>query len=346
MHLPTGTIRPVDKRPTIADIARAAQVSIAVVSYTLNGRSGVSAQTRERVLRVAAEQGWRPSVAARSLRSGPQSIGLVLPVGGGSLAGEDRLLQFVTGLQATLSRRRIRALLHVANDHDSAVEVCAEWWAERQVFAVVIPDVQLRDSRIERLTGLGVPVVGLDGPQTPGTAMVSADEAAAHRGLAEYLLSLGHRRLARVTGWPEFAATRARNEAFTAAATRGGATLRSHAVAPTVEAGAAETMRLLQSADRPSAIVYDDDAMAIAALDVARRLDVDVPWELSIVTGADSSRCRLSTPSLTALASRPQDYGHAAAELLLEILAAAPLGHRHLPAPALTVRGSTAPAPR
>jgi hypothetical protein len=121
------------KRQTIVDVAKLAGVSTAVVSYALNGRPGVSDETRKRVLQVAAECGWRPSSAARSLRTGPTSIGLVLPARGGTFGGEDDLLQFVGGLQAVLSGHRVRALLHLAEDHEAAIQVCTDWWAEREV---------------------------------------------------------------------------------------------------------------------------------------------------------------------------------------------------------------------
>jgi DNA-binding LacI/PurR family transcriptional regulator len=367
----------VSKRPTIVDVARRAGVSTAVVSYALNGRPGVSAETRERVLRIAAEYGWRPSAAARSLRAGPRSIGLVLPAGGGSFAGEDGLLQFVGGLQAILSSRRIRALLHLTDNPDDAVDVCAQWWAEREVFAVVIPDVQQDDDRLLRLGALGIPVVGLEGPgrgepnrathtrqatapfptasttlvpfpTTPARAlapMVWSDEAAAFGNLAEYLLSLGHRRIARVIGRPQLAISAVRERAFDAAAERVGAIVLNVAVDATVEAGAAATWRLLESPDRPSVIVYDDDAMAISALDVARRLNIDVPGGLSVVAGADSVRCRLVTPSLTALARDIEEYGHAAGELLLAILDGVAPGHRQVPTAVLTIRDSTTNPP-
>ncbi len=337
----------VTKRPTIVDVARRAGVSTAVVSYALNGRPGVSAETRERVLRIAAECGWRPSAAARSLRAGPRSIGLVLPSGGGSFAGEDGLLQFVGGLQSVLAGRRIRALLHLADDEEDAVDVCAQWWAAREVFAVVVPDVQHDDQRIRRLRALGIPVVGLEGPHTGAcgaTPTVWSDDAAAFGNLAEYLLSLGHRQLARVVGRPELAVSAVRERAFDAVAGRAGVAVQTVVVAPTVEAGAAATRRLLQSPQRPSAIVYDDDVMAISALDVARRLDIDVPWELSVVAGADSVRCRLVTPSLTALARDVEGYGHAAGRQLLSILDGTVVEHRQVATATLTVRGSTAPA--
>jgi DNA-binding LacI/PurR family transcriptional regulator len=339
----------VNRRPTIVDVAREAGVSIAVVSYALNDRPGVSAETRARVLQVAAECGWRPSAAARSMRTGPRCVGLVLPAGGGTFAGEGRLLEFISALQTVLAPPQVGTLVQIADDSEAAIAACRRWWAERQVFAVVLPDVQHDDPRPADLIAGGIPVVGVDGPGASvrsATAMVWADQATAAANLAEYLLSLGHRRLARMTGRPELTVTRIRDQAFTAAAQRGGATVHSEAVGPGAGAGAAATLRLLQSPDRPSAIVYDDDEMAISALDVARRLNIDVPWDLSLVAGTDSARCRLVVPSLTALTRDLHEYGTATAELLLDILAGRPPGDRQLSTPALVIRGSTAPALR
>jgi DNA-binding LacI/PurR family transcriptional regulator len=332
------------KRPTIVDVARGAGVSIAVVSYALNGRPGVSEETRARVLRVAQEYGWRPNAAARSMRAGPKCVGLMLPTGGGTFAGEDRLLQFVTALQEVLAQHRVGTLVHIADDPEAAAEACAHWWAERQVYAVVLPDVRQEDLRLDRLGELGIPAVGLDGPPSGDTAMVWTDDGPAYANVVDYLISLGHRRLARVTGRPELAISRVRDEAFTTAARRGGAAVTSVVVNSGGEEGAAATRRLLQSPDRPTAIVYDDDEMAISALDVARRLGIDVPWELSIVTGTDSSRCRRAIPSLTALTRRMHEYGSATGGLLLDLLEGRPTRHRRLDPPTLTVRGSTAPA--
>jgi len=343
----------VTKRPTIADVARAAGVSAAVVSYTLNGRPGVADGTRERVLRVAEEFGWRPSAAARSLRSAPRTAGLVLPaaggVPGGVLGGEAGLPRFVAALQAAVRERGVEVLLHVAADDDAAVSACRDWWAERRVSGVIVPDVRRDDARLAGMAEVGVPVVGLDaapdGLPDAGTAAVWADESAAFAGLGGHLTALGHRRLAWVTAGRGLAVAAAREAALAAAAERAGGELRVEAVADRTGAAAA-TRRLLEAGDRPTAIVLDDDVAATAALDVARRLGVDVPWELSVTSAADSARCGLVTPSLTALSRDGAAYGTAAGALLLDVLDGRPATSRQVPTPVLRPRGSTAPAPR
>src|SRR5690606_177750 len=76
-----------------------------------------------------------------------------------------------------------------------------------------------------------------------------------------------------------------------------------------VDRAAATVGALLSSKSRPTAIVTDDDITASVVLDVARRLDITVPWDLSVVAGADSPACRLTTPSLTAVPYPVGDVG-------------------------------------
>ena len=77
------------KKTTMADIARLAGVSPSAVSFTLNNREGISAGTRERILRIAADQGWFPNAAARALTGARVgAIGLVLTRPAQSLGNE------------------------------------------------------------------------------------------------------------------------------------------------------------------------------------------------------------------------------------------------------------------
>src|SRR6201995_5643827 len=88
------------RRPTIADVARRAGVSPAAVSFAVNDRPGVSEETRERVLQVAQELGWRPSASARALTEArARAIGLVLGRDPEQLELDAFLVRFLSGLQ-------------------------------------------------------------------------------------------------------------------------------------------------------------------------------------------------------------------------------------------------------
>jgi DNA-binding LacI/PurR family transcriptional regulator len=105
--------------------------------------------------------------------------------------------------------------------------------------------------------------------------------------------------------------------------------------------GAALTRRLLESGDRPTAIVYDNDVMAVAGLGVARELGFAVPGDLSIVASEDSPLCRLVGPPLTVLKRDLVGYGRQATELLFERIETGERRARQAETPHLVIRGST-----
>ncbi|WP_067970904.1 LacI family DNA-binding transcriptional regulator [Nocardiopsis trehalosi] len=339
------------RRLTIADIAAAAGVSTGAVSYALNGRPGVSPATRERILRTARELGWRPSTAARALTGGRSgAIGLVVDRPAHVLGVEPFFMRLISGIEARLAEGSGTALLlQVAADPEGEMAAYTDWWAERRVDGVLLVDLRADDPRLPLVRRIGLPAVALGYPPADGGSGVPCvwdDEGAGIREAVGYLAALGHRRVARVAGPAVFAHTVRRDAAFTAAAAAFGV-----AAAPPVhtdysgEEGARATRRLLAGADRPTAIVYDNDIMALASMGAAGEMGVDVPAELSLVAGDDSAICRLTRPALTALTRDVPEHGRLAASALLRLVAGEEVGHVPTPPPVLTPRASTAPAP-
>ena len=204
------------KRPTIAEIAAQAGVSIGAVSYALNGRPGVSAKTRQRILDIADEIGWRPSVAARSLSgSRAHSVGLVIARPADTLGVEPFFMRFIAGLEGELSVRRIALLLQVVEDHRAAIEAMRLCWAERRIDGMVVTDLWGEDSRIPVLEELQMPAVLVGRPRADTRLpAVWTDDAAAVDSAVDYLVALGHRRIARVAGLPALDHTQVRIAAF------------------------------------------------------------------------------------------------------------------------------------
>lgn len=329
-------------------MARAAGVSIAVVSYALNGRPGVSAATRERVLRVADEFGWRPSAAARSMRTGPRAIGLVVDRGAsGAVTQATGVLEFVVSLQEVLATRNLALVLQIVDGPDAAVALYGEWWAERRFDVMVVTEVLAEDPRIDALRRLRAPAVLVGaGHGDADLASVTIDDADAFVRVGRYLLELGHRHVALVSGPGELVRTRDRHGALVGVLDSAGGVLVHSPTAGTAEEAAVATRRLLTGGRAPTAIVYDSDQMAVAALDVARRTGLAVPWDLSVIAGSDSALCRLATPSITTLPSAQRDLGTATGEAVLAVLDGDLRARRALQIGGLAVRGSTGPRSR
>ncbi len=336
------------KRPTIAEIAARAGVSIGAVSYALNGRPGVSAETRTRILDIANEIGWRPSVAARSLSgSRAHSVGMVIARPADTLSVEPFFMRFIAGLERELSQRRIALLLQVVDDHKAAIEAMRLCWAERRIDGMVVTDLWTEDARIPVLEELQMPAVLVGRPRTDTSLpAVWTDDAGAVEATVDYLVALGHRRVARVAGLPALDHTQVRIAAFRAAMLAHG--LGGPPVLQTDftwEEGVRATRALLSRRDRPTAILFDNDVMALAALNVAQEMGVSVPAELSIVAGDDSQLCVLVRPALTALSRDIQAYGVHTARVLLDMIDGRTPESQPEDAARLVVRASTAAPP-
>ncbi|WP_437509064.1 LacI family DNA-binding transcriptional regulator [Sorangium sp. So ce1099] len=337
------------KRPTITDIAWRAGVSKGAVSYALNGRPGVSEPTRERILAIAAEMGWQPSNAARALSDGRAgAVGLVIDRPAHTLGIEPFFMQLISGIEAELAEKAEALLLKVTEDRQAEVDTYRRWWAERRVDGVILVDLCDGDPRVKLIEELRLPAVVIGGPAGKGQLSgVWSDDASAMRAVVDYLAALGHRSIARVAGPAEFLHTAIRTKAFNAAARqrRLDRVVTVHADY-TGEAGGQATRRLLAGAAPPTAIVYDNDVMAVAALAVAQEMRVPVPERLSIVAWDDSALCQLVHPALTAVRRNIAEHGARAAALLLRLVAGEPIADAECSAPTLATRGSTAPPAR
>ena len=325
-------------------------MSISAVSFALNGRPGVSDATRERVRQAARELDWRPHTAARALggaRAG--TIGFVLNRPARTLGTESFFGDLISGIQLGLTGTHIGMTLLVARDAEEELETYRDWWRGHRVDGVVVIDPRRDDDRLTLLTELGMPSVVVGSHPTPAGSAPSVwiDDSDATDTVLRYLRALGHRRIAHVSGPPEFEHTALRIErvrAFADTAADADVDDRTESV-PTdysAQAGAAATRRLLSGTRRPTAIVFDNDVLAVAGLGVASEMGVRVPQDVSIVSFDDSAMIRLVRPAITSLTRDTVELGQRAAVLLREqIEADAPLPSRPGPELTLSVREST-----
>lgn len=332
------------KRPTIADIASRAGVTKAAVSFALNGQPGVSAVTRERILAIARELGFQPSSAARALSDGRAgAFGLVIDRPPRTLGIEPFFMQLIAGIQLELSGGHTALLFTMAEDQAAEIELYRTWWAQRRVDGVFLVDLQVRDRRVPVLRELRLPTIVFGSPRGTGSLpAVWQDDLAGTTMVVNYLAGLGHHRIARVGGPSRYWHTKLRTDAFTEVTRQTGLEAASVESDYTGEHGADATRELLLSPRRPTAILYDNDLMALAGLSAAQQLGVDVPAELSIVAWDDSPLCSLVHPSITALSRDIAAAGAEGARRLALLAHGSEVGDFAEPPPVLTERASTA----
>ncbi len=336
------------KRATIADIAARLGVSKAAVSFALNDRPGVSAELRDRVLAVAAELRYRPNSAALALGSSRVDvIGLVINRPARTLGTESFFPELMAGIQAGLTVTHTGLQTLVVSSLDEELAAYSTWQATQRVDGVIVVDPRRDDERLTLLDELELPAVQIGSHPSAEASIPSVwiDDHAVATSLFDALYDLGHRRVAHVMGPLEFEHTELRRAALRECAGR------YDADAPvsvetdyTAEQSAEATRELLTGDAHPTAIVYDNDVMALAGLRVAHDLGVAVPADISIASFDDSIAMRLVRPSVTALTRDTYALGELAARTLMAVIAAdGAVASVPAPPPILSSRESTAP---
>lgn len=336
------------RKPTIADVAKAAGVSKAAVSFALKGTNGVSAETRERILAVADRLGWTPSASARALSNRrAYALGFVIRRDPTVLAADPFFADFIAGAEEVLADGGRVMVLSVVRDEASEKASYRSLASEGRVDGVLITDVRTDDERFALLSELELPaVVASQTKAKHGLPSVYEDD---ERGVAEvvdHLVRLGHTDIAHVTGDPAYEHAVRRRESFRAALRRHGLHPRSVVESDfTANGGAEATREILGRPERPTAIVYANDLMAVAGAAVAQRQGLRIPVDLSI-TGFDGTEIGEHLfPSLTTVRTDPFLLGSTAAASLVEFIDHGTVSDVRLPSPELVVRDSTGPAP-
>lgn len=333
-------------RPTISDVARRAGVSTAAVSYVMNDLPGVGDETRERILAIAGEMGWRPSGPARALtRARAGAVGLVLARDPGDLELDPFAVRFLAGVERTLGVHDCALVLQMIAPQLPDVDVApyARLIEAGRIDGFLLTDPQLDDPRIAMLADSSLPavVVGQTSEPCP-LPVLETDHLAGMARAVEHLLSLGHRRIGFVGGAESYEHVRARRQIWEATIRRAGEEPGPAAYANRADpTGADATATVLGDRAAVTAIAYTTDLIAVSGMVRARELGRAVPATLS-VTGLDDSP--LAAPAgLTTVRIDYRGLGEAAAAHLMALISGEPRP-AFTPEPAeLCVRSSTAP---
>ncbi|MFI7448609.1 LacI family DNA-binding transcriptional regulator [Nonomuraea sp. NPDC049714] len=338
------------ERATLADVARLAGVSPTTASKVLNGRSDVGAKTRELVLGVMAEIGYKPT-AVRHEQTRDRTLVTVLDIVESRYAGT--VLQ---GILVAATSAQAELLLRLPpGEPISTSRAAARAWLEAErasgVVGIIALAVAVPDSVLLAAEDLGVPIVTIDPIDTTESRLVSIGSTnwAGGRSATEHLIKLGHRRIAWIGGPLGSAPSLERFHGYQAA-------LDSADLAPdralirheafSVEAGQRHGHDLLALDERPTAIVAGNDEIAVGVLAAAKELGISVSGELSVTGFDDTPQTEWTTPRLTSVRQPLVGMGRMAVEAVLGMADGVQPASRHLQlATTLSVRDSTGPAP-
>lgn len=268
-------------------------------------------------------------------------VGMVLTRPSRVFADEPFYHEFVQGFERVAPAADLSLLLVVAGSREEEVRRYERWAADGDVAALLLTDCEEGDDRVALVERLGLPTVVVGPPSVSADAtVVRTEDDGAMREAVRHLVGSGARALAHVTGPVALAHTRERVSAFATECGAVGATGWSVEGDYSRAAGRALVERMLASARRPDAIVFDNDLMALGGLEAARASGVAVPEALSLVAWDDSPLCQLATPPLSALSHDVQAAGELAVRAVAAVLAGEPRSVLEAPRARLVVRGT------
>lgn len=309
-------------RITLKEVARQAGVSESAASFALNGRSGVSEATRQRVLQVADALEWRPNHASKVLSGASTStIGLVIARGAREVGSESFFLRLMTGIQDELSPRNQGLLLQIVGSIAEEMSTYRTWATEHRVDGVLVVDLVNSDPRPEFLAELDLPavLVGVADPHHARPAVTVDDDAAMHQ-IVRHLADTGHQHVAYLCGNDSAVHIGARVKAFRKAAAQFGMTQSTVTTGFSAAVASDAVTVAVRGPDRPDAFIFDNEVLALAGLHALMRANLQVPDDACIVVWEDSPVSQAIEPQLTALDRDPFTLGAHAARRLLDVI--------------------------
>jgi len=306
------------KRATIHDVARLAGVSIKTVSRVYNDEPNVRDAIRERVREAGAELRYRPNAAARTLvERRSHMIGLFF---------ENPSPAYVTELQLGALERlrgtRYRLLIFPVENRDEIRGSLIETAHASGLDGIIVTPPMSDDPEIlAELTASAMPFARVAGDiNVHPTDSVVIDDKAATEELLDYLLKLGHRKIALVTGDLTHRSAQVRFETYCRTLEAAGITRNPDHVVEggfSFESGLAAGHKLLSLTDRPTAIFASNDDMAAAVMQVAYDMKLVVPDDVTVVGFDDSAISRMVSPQITTVCQPVLRMTFAAVDMLL-----------------------------
>ena len=317
-----------EERVTIRQLARASGVSIGTVSRALNGYADVNPETRERIMRLARELDYTPAAAARSLKTQRSHvIGVFLETGEGHPDLQHPFFhEVLVGLKNSIGAGGYDLLLfaseHPGNGYGSHTYL--KRVRHHDVEGAVLMGTDPEDPEVRRLVRSELPTVGVDVElDGPATTFVMSDNNDGAAKAVRYLHSLGHRRIATITGQLETKPGADRLKGYRQALQATGLAYRDEYVAYGdfyVESGRRAMADLLSLDEPPTAVFAASDMMALGAIRAAGDAGLNVPADLSVVGFDDIQLADHMNPPLTTLRQDKAGLGVAAGTALMRLI--------------------------
>jgi len=340
-------------KATIDDVAELAGVSIKTVSRVVNREPNVRQSTRERVDQAIAKLRYQPNLSARNLASQRSHI-IVLVYDDPSaydVPSSGYVIRMQQGMLRACKDANYELLIHPCNYRNKDVddELTSLIEKARPDGVVLAAPLSNMPSIVKAISATNTPLVRLSpGADHDERLSIVTDDREVSAEMTRYLASLGHKRIAFITGHPKHKAVAHRFLGYKDGLKQSGLELTEELVVAgdnSIASGIDCAEKLLSLDDPPTAIFAANDDMAAGVMRVASRAGIKVPEQLSIAGYDDSSLAQQIFPALTTIRQPLAAMAeHAAHALIADSGKEGLLGKEVIPSE-MRIRESTGPAP-
>lgn len=304
---------------TVKDVAKRAGVSPSTVSRVCNNNPSISKETRERVQQAIAELGYElPSAAEPQAVQTIKKIGIVLPPSDREAYENSFYLKAIRGISQVCNQRQVASTVVTGKDYDEILYSIQTLHRSNSIDGFIMLYSKKDDIVIDYLcdNGLLYVIVGKPNELANQTICIDNDNLLAGREAADYLYSLGHRRIGYIGSKNDFMYASERRSGYQLSLL-----LHELPVRPDycvemegVNSGGTNTLQaLLSREDRPTAFVVSDDMLALALERVCVQMQLSIPNDVSIIAFNNSLYAQLASPQLTAVDINSYRLGQEAA---------------------------------
>ncbi len=341
-------------KATINDVAELAGVSIKTVSRVFNREPNVRPATRAKVNKAITELNYRPNLSARNLASNRAHLVVLVYEDPSTheLPSSGYVIQLQEGTLAACKKHNYELLIHPCDYRSSHVgaELKAVLEQARPDGVIIAAPLSNMPKIVRAIAATNTPYVRLSsGTKSSKEYAVATDDREACAKMTGYLASLGHERIAFITGHPEHKAVLHRLDGFKDGLADSGLDFEEQLVCAgdnSIGSGEKCGEHLLSLDTPPTAVFAANDDMAVGVIRAAHRLGVDVPGELSVAGYDDITLASQVYPSLTTIRQPLTEMAeHATEAIIATARNDEPKPATDIVAGELMVRESTGPAP-
>lgn len=314
---------------TVNDVAREANVSPATVSRVFNKNPNISEETRELVLKTAAKLGYKPRVRKSEGReSSKKNIAIVFNNRLSSLTDDPFYGQVIAGIEQIVSHKNYNLFFRTVTGHlNSDLERIETLISDEKLAGIILAGYEIDEQLVKQIKKNNLPLVLVDSNlYDENVNMILNDNTTGARAAVDYLITLGHRRIAFVGGPLNHTSLDERYIGYKQALRRAGIKKNEEYITfckPRFDAedGYRATLAMLKSCNpMPTAIFAANDMLAIGAMRAVFELGLSIPHDISVVGFDDISMAQHTIPQLTTVRIQKHEMGMMAAKRLLELI--------------------------